>query len=156
MREFHLIGRFLVLSFVVSLLAGCGSIAHQPLSSGVGPHPELARPERSFIPTVNVVTAIGWAPDETPVAAEGMEMVAFARGWRHPRWLHVVADIRSLFLGQLSSPFAIWEVGLESRSAVLADQVRTIAREGLVRRSGAVSRTTPQRVEEVVRFLLGL
>ena len=48
------------------------------------------------------------------------------------------------------------EGGLESRSAILADQVRTIARERLVRRSGAVSRTTLQRVEEVVRFLLGL
>ncbi|KAA0256699.1 type II toxin-antitoxin system PemK/MazF family toxin [Acidobacteria bacterium ACD] len=48
------------------------------------------------------------------------------------------------------------EGGLGSRSAVLADQVRTIYRERLVRRSGAVSRTTMQRVEEVVRFLLGL
>lgn len=48
------------------------------------------------------------------------------------------------------------EGGLESRSAILADQVRTIARERLIRRSGAVSRTTMGRVEEVVRFLLGL
>ena len=48
------------------------------------------------------------------------------------------------------------EGGLETRSAILADQVRTIARERLVRRSGAVSGTTLRRVEEVVRFLLGL
>ena len=48
------------------------------------------------------------------------------------------------------------EGGLESRSAILADQVRTIARERLVRRSGAVSGTTLRRVEEVVRLLLGL
>ncbi len=48
------------------------------------------------------------------------------------------------------------EGGLEVRSAILADQVRTIARERLVRRAGEVSRTTLQRVEEVVRFLLGL
>ncbi len=48
------------------------------------------------------------------------------------------------------------EGGLENRSAILADQVRTIARERLVRRSGVVSRTTMQWVEEVVRFLLGL
>jgi len=41
-------------------------------------------------------------------------------------------------------------------SAILADQVRTIARERLVRRSGAVSRATLSRVEEVVRILLGL
>ena len=48
------------------------------------------------------------------------------------------------------------EGGLESRSSILADQVRTIARERLIRRSGAVSSTTVRRVEEVVRFLLGL
>jgi len=48
------------------------------------------------------------------------------------------------------------EGGLEVRSAILADQVRTIARRRLVRRAGAVSRTTLQRVEGVVRFLLGL
>lgn len=48
------------------------------------------------------------------------------------------------------------EGGLAVRSAILADQVRTIARERLVRRSGAVSRTTLEKVEEVVRFLLGL
>lgn len=48
------------------------------------------------------------------------------------------------------------EGGLEVRSAILADQVRTIARERLVRRSGAVSRSTLTRVEEVVRVLLGL
>ena len=48
------------------------------------------------------------------------------------------------------------EGGLESPSAILADQVRTSARERLVRRSGAVSGTTLRRVEEVVRFLLGL
>ena len=48
------------------------------------------------------------------------------------------------------------EGGLESRSAILADPVRTIARERLVRRSGAISSTTLRRVEEVVRFLLGL
>jgi mRNA interferase MazF len=48
------------------------------------------------------------------------------------------------------------EGGLVSRSAILADQVRTIARERLVRRASAVSGTTLRRVEEVVRFLLGL
>ena len=48
------------------------------------------------------------------------------------------------------------EGGLGVPSAILADQVRTIARERLVRRSGAVSRATLSRVEEVVRILLGL
>jgi glucose/arabinose dehydrogenase len=41
---------------------------------------------------VNVVTARGWAAGEKPVAAEGMEVVAFARGLDHPRWLYVLPN----------------------------------------------------------------
>lgn len=48
------------------------------------------------------------------------------------------------------------EGGLDARSSILADQVRTIARERLVRRAGVVTVTTLRRVEEVVRILLGL
>lgn len=86
-RGFLLMKRLLALSCVVPVLTGCGSAARLPVSSGVGPHPELGQPERLLIPTVNVVTAIWWAPGEMPVAAAGMEVVAFARGLQHPRWL---------------------------------------------------------------------
>jgi hypothetical protein len=165
-RRFLLIGRLLALSCVVPVLAGCGSAARRPVSSGVGPNPELGQPEHSLIPTANVVTAIGWTPGETPVAAAGMEVVAFAVGLQHPRWLYVlpngdvlvaesnapprpddgkgikgwffrhfqkkaggavpnanritllrdadgdgVAEIRSVFLGHLSSPFGMALVG---------------------------------------------
>lgn len=92
LKRLRLVARFLALSCLAPVLAGCGSAARLPVSSGVGPHPELAEPEHSLIPTVNVVTAIGWAPDETPVAADGMAVVAFARGLQHPRWLYVLPN----------------------------------------------------------------
>ncbi len=165
-RGFLLTRRLLALSCFVPVLAGCGSTARLPVSSGVGPHPELVQPEHSLIPTVNVVKAVGWAPGEMPVAAAGMEVVAFARGLQHPRWLLVlpngdvlvaesnapprpddgkgikgwffrhfqkkaggavpsanritllrdadgdgVAEVRSVFLGQLNSPFGMTLVG---------------------------------------------
>jgi hypothetical protein len=89
---FNLLARCVMLTALVAEVAGCGGTAHLPVSSGFGPHPELPPPERSLIPTVNVVTATGWAADEKPVAAEGTEVVAFARGLDHPRWLYVLPN----------------------------------------------------------------
>jgi mRNA interferase MazF len=48
------------------------------------------------------------------------------------------------------------EGGLEAPSAILCDQVRTIARERLIRRRGTITPRTLARVEETVRVLLGL
>jgi hypothetical protein len=58
----------------------------------MGPHPTLPAPDGSLIPLVNVVTAKGWAPGQTPVAAEGTAVNAFATGLDHPRWLHVLPN----------------------------------------------------------------
>jgi len=46
----------------------------------------------SIIPTINVVTAKGWAPNAAPVAADGMRVIAFALGLNHPRWLYVLPN----------------------------------------------------------------
>ena len=48
------------------------------------------------------------------------------------------------------------EGGLDVPSAILCDQVRTIARERLVRKRGVIAARTLARVEEIVRILLGL
>ena len=48
------------------------------------------------------------------------------------------------------------EGGLHVPSAILCDQVRTIARERLVRRRGIIAPGILTRVEEIVRILLGL
>jgi len=69
-----------------------GRAAQLPASSGFGPHPQLALPDQSFIPIIKVAKAIGWTADEKPIAADGMEVVAFARGLNHPRWLYVLPN----------------------------------------------------------------
>ena len=81
--------RFLVLA-VAAL--GCVPAARLPVSAGTGPNPVLPPPRHTLIPTVNVVTARGWPRDGTPVAAEDLTVVAFARGLDHPRWLHVLPN----------------------------------------------------------------
>ena len=80
---------------VVSLsvvVAACGASSKLTESHGTGPKPVLPQPEKALIPTVNVVTAIGWPPDARPVPAEGTTVEAFARDLDHPRWLNVLPN----------------------------------------------------------------
>jgi glucose/arabinose dehydrogenase len=50
-----------------------------------------ARPQGS-IPTLKMPTARGWAEGQTPVAAPGLKVNAFARGLKHPRWIHLLPN----------------------------------------------------------------
>jgi glucose/arabinose dehydrogenase len=79
---------------VVALLGltACGTSARVPVSAEMGAHPVLPPPEQALIPIVNVATAKGWAPDATPIAADGLAVRAFARGLDHPRWLYVLPN----------------------------------------------------------------
>jgi len=86
------ISRAIVLVAAITALAACASAARLPETAGMGPNPVLPLPSTSVIPTVNVVNAKGWAPNATPVAAEGTRVVAFARGLNHPRWLYVLPN----------------------------------------------------------------
>jgi len=42
------------------------------------------------VPTLKMPTARGWDPGQTPIAAPGLTVNAFAAGLRHPRWLLVL------------------------------------------------------------------
>ena len=48
-----------------------------------------ARPQ-GHVPTMKMPTAQGWAPGQTPTAAPGLKVNAFAAKLRHPRWLLVL------------------------------------------------------------------
>jgi glucose/arabinose dehydrogenase len=71
--------------------AACGT-AKLPLSAGTGPAPLLPAANPQFIPLVHIAPAIGWAEGQTPTAAPGTEVHAFATGLDHPRWLHVLPN----------------------------------------------------------------
>jgi len=70
-------------------LTGCES-ARLPLEATMGPHPTLAKPNRSLIPTVHIAPAKGWGPGMAPTAAAGFAVRPFATGLDHPRWLYVL------------------------------------------------------------------
>ena len=76
----------------VAALAGCGDIATLSVAQGTGPRPELPAPRTTLLPTVNIAPATGWPPDTVPQAAAGLQVVAFARGLDHPRWLMVLPN----------------------------------------------------------------
>jgi hypothetical protein len=63
--------------------------AHHP-ALGTAPAIPPARPQG--IPTLKMPTARGWSEGQTPVAAPGLKVNAFATGLRHPRWIHVLPD----------------------------------------------------------------
>ena len=75
-----------------ALLGACGDVATLTVAAGTGPAPQLPPPARSLLPTVNIAPAIGWASGETPVAAAGLTVTAYAAGLDHPRWLYVLPN----------------------------------------------------------------
>lgn len=83
--------RFGVLLVAVAL-TGCGSEAKLPDDAGFGPNPNLPSPQKSLIPTVHIAPAKGWPQGGKPIAAAGTQVVAFADGLDHPRWLYVLPD----------------------------------------------------------------
>src|SRR6202045_3465319 len=58
---------------------------------GSAPVVPAAKPQGS-IPTLKMPTAKGWTDGQTPVAAPGLKVNAFATGLKHPRWLHVLPN----------------------------------------------------------------
>lgn len=86
------LGLVLLVALVIGFsVFGGGTTALDP-SQGYGANPELPTPDQRLIPVVNAPEAKGWADDQKPVAAEGMEVTAFATGLDHPRWLYVLPN----------------------------------------------------------------
>lgn len=79
----------------VSLVGG-GALLMRRLKYGApepawGSAPAIpeAKPQ-GHVPTLKMPTARGWDPGQTPIAAPGLKVNAFARELRHPRWLLVL------------------------------------------------------------------
>jgi glucose/arabinose dehydrogenase len=87
---------FTQLSSAVSLvlaLSACGPVATLSVDAGSGPNPTLPPPNPPLLfPAVKIAPAIGWAPGDTPVAADGFVVGAFASDLEHPRWLYVLPN----------------------------------------------------------------
>jgi len=58
---------------------------------GAAPVIPPAKPQGA-IPTLKMPTAQGWTGTQTPIAAPGLKVNAFARGLKHPRWIHTLPN----------------------------------------------------------------
>jgi glucose/arabinose dehydrogenase len=80
-------------------LVGAGAIRWRRLQGRVqstpamGPAPDIpqARPQ-GRIPTLKMPTAQGWSAGQSPSAAAGLKVNAFAAGLKHPRWIQVLPN----------------------------------------------------------------
>jgi glucose/arabinose dehydrogenase len=84
--------RAALLLLAATLLAACGDMARLPPEAQYGPNPTLPEPRPETLPTLNVATARGWSEGQTPTAAPGTKVNAFATNLVHPRWLLVLPN----------------------------------------------------------------
>ncbi|MEE7559233.1 sorbosone dehydrogenase family protein [Xanthomonas sp. Kuri4-2] len=75
-----------------AVLAACGDTAQLPIERGMGPDPQLPKPVKRMIPTVKVAPVKPWAGAAKPVAADDLQVNAFARDLDHPRWIYVLPN----------------------------------------------------------------
>jgi len=64
--------------------------AHEPALGSTPAIPPAKR--QGSIPTLKMPTAKGWAQGQTPVAAPGLKVNAFAAGLKHPRWIQLLPN----------------------------------------------------------------
>jgi glucose/arabinose dehydrogenase len=84
-------------------LAACGDTARLSVTDGTGPSPRLPEPQTSLVPTVKIARVKGWSEGETPVAAAGLRVNAFAEDLDHPRWLLVLPN-RDVLVAETNAP----------------------------------------------------
>jgi glucose/arabinose dehydrogenase len=68
-------------------LAACGDSSKIPEQATEGSSPTLPEPNSTLLPTVKIASAKGWPAGQTPVAAQGFTVTAFAKDLNHPRHL---------------------------------------------------------------------
>jgi glucose/arabinose dehydrogenase len=74
------------------------------LAQAVGGAPAIPTAKPQGIPTLKMPTARGWREGQTPVAAPGLKVNAFASGLKHPRWINVLPSGDVLVAEALTLP----------------------------------------------------
>jgi glucose/arabinose dehydrogenase len=83
---------------IVALIGAAAVLWRRRLEGGAdepafGSTPAIpaAKPQGRIL-TLKMPTARGWDPGQTPVAAPGLKVNAFATGLKHPRWIYVLPN----------------------------------------------------------------
>ena len=99
--------------------------AAQALPPDYGPQPSVPPPKEGWLPTVKWSVAKPWSKGQVPKAAAGLQVVAFAQGLKHPRWLQVLPNGDVLVAEAATEPSPSW-------------QVRALIQNWVQRRTGAI------------------
>ena len=82
----------LVLAAIAIALLLRGSKAELTVDEVSGTDPTLVEPDNEWFPTIKIAEPVGWAEDEVPEAAEGLQVVRFAEGLDHPRVVYALPN----------------------------------------------------------------
>lgn len=77
---------------ILPLVTSDGLAQNPPPADTFGANPKLSPPEESWLPTLKLAKAETWREGEKPKAAQGLDVKAFARGLKHPRWVYVLPN----------------------------------------------------------------
>jgi hypothetical protein len=98
----------------------------------LGNTPSIPSAKPQGIPTLKMPTARGWVKGQTPEAAPGLVVNAFASNLKHPRWIQVmpngdvlVAEALSV-AGPPNSLFDLAMISTMKRAAALGDSPNRI------------------------------
>ncbi len=80
-----------LVAWIGAVLVMLRRLQGSPVQQAFGSAPAIP-PARSqgSLPTLKMPTAKGWAGGQSPIAAPGLRVNAFATGLKHPRWIHVL------------------------------------------------------------------
>jgi glucose/arabinose dehydrogenase len=86
-------------------LAGCNDGSGDPKAQ-MGANPVLPDQRQYLLPPMHLARVVGWKKDETPTAAQGLKISAYATGLQHPRSLYVLPDGDVLVIESKAPPAA--------------------------------------------------
>lgn len=86
------LGILVVLAGGAFWFLGRGDTADLSVEEVAGTDPVLQEGDPQTFPTVQIADPVGWAKDEAPTAAKGLNVVRFAQGLEHPRILYTLPN----------------------------------------------------------------
>lgn len=104
-----------------------------PEKPAIGGAPIIPEAKAQRIPTLKMPTARGWIDGHTPTAAPGLKVNAFAKGLKHPRWIHVLpngdvltAEALGVDGGRIRTPFDYAMYSTMKRAAAVGESPNRI------------------------------
>jgi glucose/arabinose dehydrogenase len=104
MSHVRLLGSALLCSSLLCL-GGCSDGSGDPRAE-MGSNPNLPPIHQFLLPPIHIARVVGWNGNETPTAAQGLKIDAFAKDLQHPRSLYTLPNGDVLVVESKAPPAA--------------------------------------------------